>query len=363
MFKKMLAATLIGAMVLTGSGCSLFASDSIVKFTDEYQHEDPSDMKGKERVALKCEGFDVVLEEMVNAAAYPDNIILDEEGNIIGLYDYDATTGLAKGWTNLEDGTYTEYEPGQEVDLGLPDESKMIDIPSDVTLGLVVYGEGEADSAPAITYVYAFLTDSAAADLVKENMQMLYGVSLSETDDTTLLGYMDSAYMDSQFENWGMTDNKTVSTYASIMKQTFGATAAGMENAFEPYAGHEDPEDLDFDERVVLTAAGEAAMIEEYIDYVPNMTVYLYGKEGKIVGQYMYFECKSPEAAEELIADNYFMGDMELIEDNVIKNTLVGSELEELVTTYIGYSVLKDDTLEDFTRMTEETYFASVCNE
>lgn len=363
MLKKIVAAALVCTMALAGTGCSLFASDSIVKFTDEYQHEDPSDMKGKERVALKSEGFDVVLEEMVNAAAYPDTLITDEDGNIIGMYDYDAATGLAKGWTNVEDGSYTAYDAGQEVDLGMPDESMMIDIPGDVTLGMVVYGEGEADSAPAITYVYAFLTDPEAADLVMENVEMMYGVSLSEKDDTTLLGYMDSEYMDSQFELWELTDNKTVRTYASLMQQMFGATEAGMENAFEPYAGHEDPEDLDFDERVVLTAAGEAAMVDEYIDYVPTMTIYLYGKEGKIVGQYMYFECKSPEAAEELIADDYFMGDMELVEDNVIKNTLVGQELEEMVTTYIGYSVLKDDSLEDFTRMTEETYFASVCKE
>lgn len=363
MDKKIAAAALVSAVALTCTGCSLFASDSIVKFTDEYQHKDPEDKKGKERTALKSEGFEELLEEMANAAAYPDNLIMDEDGEIIGIYDYDETTGLAMGWTDIADGTYTAYEAGEEVDLGMPDESMMIDIPGSVTLGLVVYGEGEADSAPDVTYVYAFLTDPEAADLVAEQMENMYGVSLSAENETTLLGYMDTAYMDEQFEMWELTDNKTVQTYTSLLQQMFGATEVGAENAFEPYAGHEDPADLDFDERVVLTAAGEAAMIEEYIDYVPTMTVFLYGKEGKIVGQYIYYECKSAEAAEELIADNYFMGNMELVDESVIKETVTGQDLEEMVTSYIGYSVLKDDTLEDFTRMIKETYFASVCKE
>lgn len=362
MIKKFSAAALVGILALTCTGCSLFTNDSIVKFTDEYQHEDPDDKKGKEKVALKCEAFEGMLEEMVNAEAYPDTMLMDEDGNITGIYDYDETTGLAKGWTDVSDGSYIAFEEGQEVDLGMPDESKMIDIPGSVTLGIVVYGEGETDSAPEITYVYAFLSDPEAADLVTESMEKVYDVSLSAEDDTTLLGYMDTAYMDTQFEMWEMTDNKTVRTYASLMQQTFGAIEVGSESAFEPYEGHEDPEDLDFDERVVLTAAGEAAMTEEYIDYVPSMSIYLYGKEGKIVGQYIYYECKSAEAAEELIADEYFMGNMELVDDSVIQETVVGQDIEEMVTTYIGYNVLKDDTLEDFTRMIKETYFASVCN-
>lgn len=363
MVKKFLSAALVCTMVLTTTGCSLFANESIVKFTDEYQHEDPKDMEGKEKIALKCEEFDVMLEEMANAEAYPDNMVTDKDGNIIGLYDYDETTGLAMGWTNIEDGTYTAFEEGEEVDLGMPDESKMIDIPGTVTLGMVVYGEGEADSAPELTYVYAFLTDPEAAELVTETMESVYNVSLSAEDETTLLGYMNKTYMDEQFEIMEMEDNKTVQTYASVLQQIFGAKEVGAESAFEPYAGHSDPEDLEFDERVVLTAAGEAAMIDEYIDYVPSMTVYLYGKAGKIVGQYIYYECKSAEAAEELIADNYFMGNMELVDDSVIQETVVGKDMEEMVNSYIGYSVLKDDSLEDFTRMIEETYFASICEE
>lgn len=186
MYKKIAAAMLVCTVACAGTGCSLFADESIVKFTDEYQHEDPSEMKGKEKVALKCEDFDVTLEEMVNAEAYPDTMIIDKEGNIMGLYDYEETTGLAMGWTNVEDGTYTAYEAGEEVDLGKPDESKMID-----------------------------------------GMENVYGVSLSAEDDTTLLGYMDSAYMDEQFEMAGMSDSKTVKTYASILKQTWRLSAFG----------------------------------------------------------------------------------------------------------------------------------------
>ena len=361
MFKKIAALALIGMMVFASTGCSLFANDAVVKFTDEYQHEDPDDLKGKERVALKCETFDVILEEMVNAEAYPDTTMMDEDGNIIGLYDYDETTGLAMGWTNMTDGTYTAFEPGQELNLGMPDESKMIDIPGAVTLGVVVYGEGEEESAPAMTYVYTFLENPEAAELVTQKMEEVYGVVLTAQDDKTLLGYMDQAYMNDVFEQMEVKDGKTVRTYAALMQQIFAAVEVGTESAFEPYAGHEDPEDLEFDECVVLTAAGQNAMTEEYLDYVPTMTIYLYGKEGKIVGQYIYYECKSPEAAEELIDDEYFMGDMELIDDKVIKETLTGQKLEDMVNLYIGYSVLKDDTLEDYLRMAEETYFASVC--
>lgn len=231
MYKKMVATVLISVMALGSLGCSLFAGDSIVKFTDEYQHEDSSDMKGKERVALKCEGFDKMLEEMVNAEAYPDTSMTDEEGNIIGLYDYDAETGLAMGWTNTEDGTYTAFDPGEEVDLGVPDESMMLDIPGTVTIGMVIYGEEQENSEPSIVYVYAFLTDPEAAELVIENMEYVYDLSLSAKDDNTLLGYMDSAYIADRFEQWNVTDGKTVQMYAFMMQQLFGASEVEEETA------------------------------------------------------------------------------------------------------------------------------------
>ena len=205
-----------------------------------------------------------LLEDYVNSDAYPDTMMYDDDGNVIGMYDYDATTGLAKGWNNLQDGTYTEFPEGQEVDLGMPDESKMISISDDVSMGAVVYGnKDEAVSA----YLYVFLSDASAKDDVKNAAESAFGLTLTEESDTVLSCVQDK-------------DAKNAEAYAEILKQMYGLSTYGGENPYKTYADHQDPEDLQFDKKVVMTGSGEQAVQEGYEKDVTSITDYIYGYEG-----------------------------------------------------------------------------------
>lgn len=356
---KMLIALMI-TLVLLCTGCSsLFSNESIVQFGDTYTHNDPKDLTYDERVVLKGDQFQKKIESIVNEAAYPDTMMYDSDGNMIGMYDYDAETGLASGWTNIEDGTYTAFEAGKEVDLGKPDTSKMIEIPGDVTAGMVVYGnKGEAVAA----YIYLFLSDASEKDLVKTNAEAAYGLTLTEESDTVLTCVQDAAYIADQFaqeEEMGYTvDKKDASAYADILRQTYGVIEYTGENPYKPYADHQDPEDVTFDERVVLTGSGEAAVDEEYVSDITSMTEYIYGNQGDVVADYTYFECPSKEAADTIQEKCYPKA--ERVSDTVLLVATKGQDMQDTVAAYKGYNVLKDSSLDDYVRMLQETYFTTI---
>ena len=356
--KKIISLVLAMALLLSMAGCGLFSDNSVVKLGEDYTHKDPKDLSYDQRVVLRGENFQDTLEEMVNAAAYPDTMMYDDDGNIIGLYQYDAETGLASGWTDLADGTYNEYPAGEEVDLGKPDASLMVEIPGTVTLYFVVYGnKGSAEAA----YVYAILSDAAAKDQVTEILGDYYGLTLSAESDTVLTGQQDQDAIDAAFsdmESYGMTfDTKDAEAYADILKQTYGVRTYGGVNPYAPYADHKDPEDLDYDQKVVLTGNGAAAVTEEYADDVSSMTTFLYGKNGEIVADYTYIECPSKEAADDLAKD---MTNMIRVSDTVLEQELTGDELTNTVNAYIGYNVLKDNSVDEYVRMIEETYYSEI---
>lgn len=361
MKKIIIAATLALTMAVTCTGCSLFSDESLVKFDDTHTHKDPKNLTYDERIVLKGDGFGAKLEEYMNQDAYPDTVMYDEDGNMIGIYDYDAETGLAKGWNNLADGTYTAYDEGEEVDLGKPDESRMVQIPGDVTLGFVVYGnKDKAISA----YMYLFLSDASAKDAVESGMESVYGCTLTEESDTVLTFVQDEAYIDQMFQNeetYGtLTDTKDAAAYADILKMTYGVREYGGENPYKPYAGHKDPEDLEFDERVVLTGSGEAAVEEKYTDDISSMTDYVYGNKGDVVAQYTYLECPSKEAADTLQNECFVTADTERVSDTVLLISVTGQKMTDTVNAYMGYNVLKDRSLDDYVRMLQETFFTSV---
>ena len=282
--KKLLTmVALMTAVVFACTGCSssLFSDESTVKFGDTYTHTDPKDLTYDDRIVLKGDSMSSLLEDYVNSDAYPDTMMYDDDGNVIGMYDYDATTGLAKGWNNLQDGTYTEFPEGQEVDLGMPDESKMISISDDVSMGAVVYGnKDEAVSA----YLYVFLSDASAKDDVKNAVESAFGLTLTEESDTVLSCVQDKDAIAEQFsmeEEAGYTvDSKNAEAYAEILKQMYGLSTYGGENPYKPYADHQDPEDLQFDKKVVMTGSGEQAVQEGYEKDVTSITDYIYGYEG-----------------------------------------------------------------------------------
>ena len=359
MKKWMTAAAVLATAVFTCTGCSLFSDESVVKFGDTYTHKDPENLKYDQRIVLKGDGFESKLEDYVNQAAYPDTMVYDEDGNLTGIYDYDAETGLAKGVNNLTDGTYTAFEEGEEVDLGKPDESLMIQIPGTVTQGFVVYGK---DDAAISAYMYLFLSDASAKDVVESSMESAFGVTMTEESDTVLYFVQDEAYIADQFsqeeEYSGPIETKDASTYADILKQLYGVREYTGENPYKPYADHKDPEDLQFDERVVLTGSGEAAVEEKYVEDISSQTDYVYGYEGNVVAQYTYFECPSKEAADTLIGECY--KNATRISDTVILNVVDEQEMKDTVTAYIGYNVLKDSSLKDYVRMLQDTFFTSV---
>lgn len=360
--KKIIAIlTLAAAMLFACTGCGLFSDDSVVKF-DDFTHKDPKGLTYDERIVLKGEGFDATLTDMMNQDAYPDSMVYDDAGNVIGMYDYDPETGLAKGWTNFSDGSYTEYAAGEEVDLGMPDASKMIEIPGNVSAGFVVYGNKEKTVS---AYLYFFLTDASAKETVTGAVESLYGISLTEENDKVLKCVQNEEDITNAFneqKEYGYSVSSTdAKAYADILKQIYGVKATSGANAMKPYADHKDPENLEFDERVVLTGSASAAVAEEDADYVTSMTEYIYGNQGNVVAEYQYFECPSKEDADKLLADkDNWNNTAERVSDTVVGVVITGKDMEDLVTTYIGYNVLKDRTLEDYVRMVQETYFTSI---
>lgn len=361
MKKVMMTITVMMALLFVCTGCGLFSDDSVVKF-DEYTHKDPKGLTYDERVVLKGEGFESTLADGVNQSAYPDNMIYDDAGNVTGMYDYDPETGLAKGWTDITTGEYTEYPAGEEVDLGKPDESQMITIPGTVNAGFVVYGnKDKAVSA----YLYFFLSDASAKDVVKSSAESLYGITLTEENDKVLKCVQDEDAISNEFnvqKEYGITvDSTDANSYADILKQTYGVRDYSGKNPYKPYAGHTDPEDLEFDKRVVLTGAATQALPEEYASLASSMTEYIYGNKGDVVAEYQYFECDSKEDADKLMAEkDDWNTNAVRVDDTTIEFICAGKDMEDAVTAYIGYNVLKDKSLDDYVRMVQETYFTSV---
>lgn len=358
--KKGIVTTILAlTMAVACTGCSLFSDSSVVKFGDTYTHKDPEGLTYDERIVLKNDNFGSRLQDDVNQGAYPDTMKYDDDGNMVGIYDYDPTTGQAKGWTDITDGSYTAYPAGQELNIGLPDASKMIEIPGTVTAGFVVYGNKQQAVQADI---YLFLSDASAKDMVKTNVEDMYGLTMTEESDTVLACEQDADDIAQQFqqeEDAGYTvDAKDAGAYADILKQMYGAVEYTGENPYKPYAEHTDPEDVDFDKCVVLTGSGEAAVEEDDASDITSMTEYVYGKDGKIVADYTYYECPSKEAADTL-AEKYYTK-AERVSDTVLLMVTKGQDMTDLVNTYKGYNVLKDDSLDDYVRMLQETYFTTI---
>lgn len=356
--KRMVSVLLTAALLLSMAGCSLFSDSSIVKLGEDYTHKDPKDLSYDQRIVLRGEDFQNVIESMANVWAYPDTMVYDDDGNVIGMYDYDEETGLASGWTSMDDGSYTEFHDGEEVDLGKPDPSQMIDIPGTVTLYFVVYGnEGSTETA----YVYAMLSDASAKDLVTSSMETYFDLTLSAESDTVLTVVQDKATIDATFdemESYGMTNgNRDAEAYADILKQSYGVKSYGGVNAYQPYADHKDPEDLEYDQKVVLTGNGAAAVEEQYADDISSMTTFVYGNKGEVVADYTYFECTSKEAADELMD---VFTNATRVSDTVLEQVTTGDDMTNTVNAYIGYNVLKDNSVDEYVRMIEETYFSEI---
>lgn len=362
--KKLISLVLVLTMLCSFASCSLFSDKKVVTFDKTHSVSDPEGLEYAQRVVLSNTKFGDLIVEQANAAAYPDTMVYDDDGNMIGMYDYDETTGIAKGWTSLTDGKYTEFKKGEEKDLGKPDESKMISIDSEVVMGCAVYG---SETTATDAYIYIFLSDASVKDTVKELTKTYYGLEFEDESDTVLKCHQDSEFIAGEFETaieQGFTVmEKDAEAYGEILNSYYMVKKYLGENAYKAYADIKDPEDVDFDNRVVLAGAGEYAVAEDYAEHVSVMTDVLYGKEGKMTAHVTYYESPSKESAD--VIEEYLVGldyaEVSRVSDTVVCTVLKGQAMQDEITAYIGYNVLKDDSVEDYTRMIEETFFAYVC--
>lgn len=356
--KKTLSIVLVLAMILGLAGCGLFSNDKVVKLGD-YTHEDPKDLKYDQRIVLKSNNFGTILESMASAAAYPDTTFYDEAGNPVGVYDYDETTGLAKGWMNMTDGSFTAFEEGEEVDLGKPDFSKVVTVGS-VDLYFVVYGN---EGKTVLADIYVILSDSSVKDTVISLVKDYYGYELTATSDTVLAAYIEADGIATTFANAeqsGVTvEKQDVAGFASVLEQFYGVREYNGDVAYKPYDGHKDPTDIEYDTKVVLVGSGSETVDKEHRGSVVSQTNYIYGKDGTPVADYMYLECASKEAAEEVLNSENFYKGAKLIDDKTILVAIVGQDMEDTLTAFVGYNVMKDKSLDEYVRNSKEMYFTT----
>lgn len=355
--KKVLAMLLTLTLTLTLSACSLFSDTSIVKFEELYTHKDPSDLKYTERKALMNKSFGAVLTEMVNSMAYPDNMKYDEQGNIIGMYDYDPATGKAAGWMDLATGEYV----AEEANLGMPDESLMLKLSGDVLLGGVVYGN---EDKTVCAYVYAFLTDVADQEAVKASMETFYGLNMTAEKDTVLVCKQDEAAVNAKFteyaEVYGMVmPAQDASAYAEILQLELGLRFYGV-NPFKPTSAAKDPTDIQYDTKQVLTSSGAYSFTDSSLESGMKVrTDVIYGYQGKAVAHYTYYEYSTKEGADKLMefSEGNFFTVPERISDTVVMEKQVGQALADTISLYIGYQVMQDDSYDSYVTNVENSYF------
>lgn len=350
--KKVLSVVLLLTVLLTLTGCSssLFSQADVVKLGD-YSHKDPSGVSYDTRTVLSNTGFGATLAEYASSAAYPNTMVMDESGNVIGMYDYDAATGLAKGWVDISTGEYKAYEAGQEVDLGLPDESKLVTLSGDVTLYFVVYAK---DSTPVESDMYLMLASAADKDTVLNAMTDVFGMTFTAESDTVLKNVFDKAAVASEMEMMGLT---TDTDYVDYLKMSYSVRGEAGDNPYKPYADHKDPTDIAYDQKVVLTASGQAAVGEDEADCISSLTTYLYGKDGDIVAAYTYYESPTKEGADKLAQST---SGATRVSDTVLMVSYTGAELSSSIDQYIAFNLLKDHSLSEYTRLIEETFMAQV---
>lgn len=351
--KKFVSILMAAAMLLCITGCSLFSKADMVKLGD-YEHTDPSGISYDTRTVLKNTGFGADLAEYASSAAYPDTMMYDDSGNPVGMYDYDPATGLAKGWTNVSDGTYTAYDAGKEVDLGKPDESKMVTIAGDVVMYVVVYGK---DGVPVESDAYLMLSDKSAKDTVISAMKSTFGTEYTAESDTVLKCVSDKDAVAAELADAGITDAVTVDSYLDYLKGSYGLREDTGENPYKPYAGHKDPADVEYDQKVVLTGNGQAAVDESLADCIVSQTDFIYGKDGDVVASYTYLEGKD-KASTDKIAESYT--NAERVSDTVLMLAYTGADMTSVLDQYMGYNVIKDHSVAEYTRMIEETFFSVV---
>lgn len=358
--KKLVLAALVLALALSVAGCSLFSDSSIVNFDDLYTHHDPDGLKYDTRVTLKNADFGDELISAVNMAAWPDTMMYDEAGNMVGMYDYDPQTGLAYGWVDLADGSYHACDAGEEVELGMPDADAQIALDGTAALYAVVYGNaGTAVEAE----LYVLLSAASDKQTVLSAAAEFYFLDFAAESDTVMKCVLDADTIAGDFalmEEYGeVYDAKDADAYADILKLNYNLRSFGTVNPYKPYAGATDPEDVAFDEKIVLTGSGAYSLSDESLEKdLRCRTDVLYGYEGETVAMYTYFEFGSADTVDTLLADGGDFFNPTRVSDTVILDAVSGSRMVDILEAYEGYGIISDHGLDTFVKYMEECYFS-----
>lgn len=356
--KKLFAIILAATMLFCAAGCSLFSDDSTVQFEELYTHKDPDGLKYERKVLINKD-FGTTAEEIASSAAYPDTFIYGDDGLPVGSYDYDPETGLATGWTEYATGEF--HEDAQ--DLGMPDEDLMITFSGNITLGAVIYGN---EGNTVASYLYAFLSDASDKDALVTVMKEYYGYDMKGESDTVLCCAQDEEAVSAQFDLWQeqygqVQSDRSASANAENLKMELGLKNYGV-NPYKPCSEAKDPEDVKFDEKRVLTSSGSYSFADESLEKdMVGRTDVVYGFEGKAVAHVIYYEYKTKDAADKLMASTGSgFGTLVRVSDTVVQDGISGQELKDVINSYIGYSVLTDDSFEGYATNVEESYLMMV---
>jgi hypothetical protein len=218
--KRIIAILLLLAMALSLAACN--SGDT--GYGDHFVHKTPEDKAQQTKHLLERNDFAEYMETIMNIEAYPDILILDNEGlEVVGMYIYDSTTGYASGWTDLTTGQKHFYEAGKELFLGLPDTEKLVYLQGSVKLGIAVY---EQDGKATGAELYFFLSKAADSNLLQGFMLDYYGEVLEQESETVYKLLKDETAIQKDFtteEEAGLSFyDKNLEDYLSVLIRNYG---------------------------------------------------------------------------------------------------------------------------------------------
>ena len=220
--KKLIALALALILVLSFAACQ---QEKETSYGDHFDSVTPSEMVDHNKILLERADFDQYIESILNIQAYPDTLMYNSDGTeLIGMYIYDAETGLATGWTDLTTGEQHTYEAGKEVNLGKPDPDKLVQLDT-IKLGITVY---EKDDKVTGAELYFFLADPADGQTLVSFMANYFSEPVTKETDTLYKIIKDEAAVLADFATEESAGNafysKNALEYISVLKLNYGVT-------------------------------------------------------------------------------------------------------------------------------------------
>lgn len=118
-----------------------------------------------------------------------------------------------------------------------------------------------------------------------------------------------------------------------------------------------DPQDLDFNERYVLTGDESCKLLSDMKNFDYTATaVYqiIYGKDGEAAGEYDFFVTPDEESAAELAAFYSSQGQEITQEGNIIYSYVDGDTLQAKIITFAGQNTISEETVKAYAEMVRD---------